>query len=330
MSIRVVFMGTPEFAVATLEALIQDRIEVVGVVTVPDKPAGRGMQLQPSAVKQCALKHDIPVLQPEKLKDETFLKALSDLNADLFVVVAFRMLPEAVFSMPRLGTFNLHGSLLPQYRGAAPIHWAVMNGEKETGVTTFFIDKEIDTGHVIDYAKTDILPDESTGDVHDRLMQIGAELVVKTVHRIAGGDTQTKPQSELLQGEPLKPAPKIFKEDCRIDWTRSTREIHNFIRGLSPFPCAFTRYCKGEEAMLLKIFKAKGEEINISALKAPKTSTSPQEQAKVKLSTDGKRLWVHLPDGKIEILELQLQGKKRMSAQEFLKGFKVEQSDYLF
>lgn len=325
MSIRVVFMGTPEFAVAPLEALIQNNMDVVGVVTVPDKPAGRGMQLQASAVKQCALRHGIPVLQPEKLRNETFLMDLAALQADLFVVVAFRMLPEVVFRMPRLGTFNLHGSLLPQYRGAAPIHWAVIQGEHETGVTTFFIDKDIDTGHVIAYAKTPIGPDETTGEVHDRLMQIGADLVVKTVQQIEDGHCKTVPQTELAGGETLKPAPKIFKEDCKIDWSCSAEKIHNFIRGLSPFPCAFTQYKKGDQLLLLKIYKARI--VNQQGTNEPEinhTGTVPGS-----LFSDGKHLWVQLTDGKLEVLDLQLQGKKRMPVQEFLKGFKIDNSDYL-
>lgn len=325
MSIRVVFMGTPEFAVAPLEALIQNNMDVVGVVTVPDKPAGRGMQLQASAVKQCALRHGIPVLQPEKLRNETFLMDLAALQADLFVVVAFRMLPEVVFRMPRLGTFNLHGSLLPQYRGAAPIHWAVIQGEHETGVTTFFIDKDIDTGHVIAYAKTPIGPDETTGEVHDRLMQIGADLVVKTVQQIEDGHCKTVPQTELAGGETLKPAPKIFKEDCKIDWSCSAEKIHNFIRGLSPFPCAFTQYNKGDQLLLLKIYKARI--VNQQGTNEPEinhTGTVPGS-----LFSDGKHLWVQLTDGKLEVLDLQLQGKKRMPVQEFLKGFKIDNSDYL-
>lgn len=325
MSIRVVFMGTPEFAVAPLEALIQNNIDVVGVVTVPDKPAGRGMQLQASAVKQSALKHGIPVLQPDKLKNETFLEELAAFKADLFVVVAFRMLPEVVFRMPRLGTFNLHGSLLPQYRGAAPIHWAVINGEHETGVTTFFIDKEIDTGHVIAYAKTPIGSEESTGDVHDRLMQIGADLVVKTVQQIESGTCKTIPQFELTANKILKPAPKIFKEDCKIDWSCSAQNIHNFIRGLSPFPCAFTQYNKGNQVFHLKIFKA----ALVNEYGDNKDKKNNSVVVPGTLSSDGKHLWVQLTDGQLEILELQLQGKKKMSSLEFLKGFKIENSDHL-
>lgn len=324
MGIRVVYMGTPEFAVAPLEALLANGIEVAAVVTAPDKPAGRGMQLQASAVKQCALRRDIPVLQPEKLKHPDFLNALQALNADIFVVVAFRMLPYDVFSMPALGTFNLHGSLLPQYRGAAPIHWAVINGEKETGVTTFFIDEQIDTGQVIAYAKTPIGENETTGEVHDRLMSLGADLVVQTVLKIASGTCTSIPQAVLTKEEHLKEAPKLVKSHCEIDWSASTERVHNFIRGLSPFPCAFTHFVKQDQATLLKIYRSAKVEASVVCEKLSGVSEKPGS-----LHTDGNRLWVRLKDGFLEILELQLQGKKRMQAADFLRGFRPDTSDHL-
>ena len=234
-------MGTPEFAVESLKALVEGDYNVVGVVTMPDKPAGRGYKLQASPVKQYAEQHSLPVLQPEKLRDEAFLNELRALDAHLQVVVAFRMLPEVVWSMPPMGTFNLHSSLLPQYRGAAPINWAIINGEKESGVTTFFLTHYIDTGAFIFQEKTTIYPGDNAGSLHDRLMIMGARLVMKTVDAILDGTAQATPQQELVHDESLlKPAPKIFTADCQVDWGKDTEEVHNFIRGLSPYPAAWT------------------------------------------------------------------------------------------
>lgn len=237
---RIVFFGTPEFAVPSLDALVKNGFDVAAVVTATDKPAGRGHKLLPSAVKQYALDHDIEVLQPEKLRDEAFLARLREIGADLFIVIAFRMMPEVVWSMPRLGTFNLHGSLLPAYRGAAPINWAVINGETKTGVTTFFLSHEIDTGDIIDTRSIDIAPNENAGSVHDRLMEAGAELTLSTARAIFDGTISVTPQIEIIEryGITPSPAPKIFRDTCRIDWTRDAISIHNFVRGLAPYPAA--------------------------------------------------------------------------------------------
>ena len=238
---RIVFLGTPEFAVTSLDRIVSEGYNVVGVVTMPDKPAGRGHHLYQSPVKEYAVAHDIPVLQPVKLKDPEFVQALRDLKADLFIVIAFRMLPEVVWSMPPLGTFNLHASLLPKYRGAAPINRAVMNGESRTGVTTFMLKHEIDTGDVLRQEAIEIGPDENVGSVHDRLMELGSELVIDTIRHIVAGTLKPLPQEKMIvdKGVEPTPAPKIFKEDCRIDWTRTAREVHNHVRGLSPYPAAW-------------------------------------------------------------------------------------------
>lgn len=258
---KIVFMGTPDFAVASLDILVRNNYSIAGVITAPDKPAGRGQQIQQSAVKQYALKHNLPVLQPEKLKDEQFLKQLSDLKADLQIVVAFRMLPEQVWNMPPLGTFNLHGSLLPQYRGAAPINRAVMNGETETGVSTFFLQQEIDTGKIIFREKTAIGENETAGMVHDRLMHIGANLVLKTVRAIENKSYPQTDQSELIKpGDEIKNAPKIFKEDCRIDWNQNVHKIHDHIRGLSPYPTAYSSFVSPNgQTYAVKLFIATKE-----------------------------------------------------------------------
>ena len=237
--LRIVFMGTPEFAISSLKELVENGYNVVGVITAPDKPAGRGNKLSESAVKKYAVENNVKVLQPEKLKNPEFLTELEGLKADLQVVVAFRMLPEVVWNMPPIGTFNLHGSLLPQYRGAAPLNWAVINGETKTGVTTFLLDHEIDTGKIIFKRETPIGENETVGDVHDRLMEIGATLVVETVDAIAEGNIQPIPQTELIEGTEIKHAPKIFKEDCKIDWNKDSESIRNLIRGLSPYPAAW-------------------------------------------------------------------------------------------
>lgn len=310
---RIVYMGTPEFAVAPLEALIARGYEIAGVVTVADKPSGRGLKVNESAVKKYAVEHGIPVLQPVKLKDPEFLEALKAWKADLFVVVAFRMLPEEVWSMPKLGTFNLHAALLPQYRGAAPINWAVINGEQMTGVTTFMIDKDIDTGGIILREDCRINETDTAGDVHDKLMAMGAGLVVETVEGIIQGNAETRVQRSFIQGsEVLKPAPKLTKELCHIDWNDSTRNIYNLIRGLSPYPAAFTELmAEGAEAPVqLKIFSA--EKMSLE---------SPAEPGTV--LTDGKNyLAVATADGAISIKDLQLAGKKRMDVKAFLLGFR--------
>lgn len=299
-------MGTPEFAVASLDALVQAGARIVGVVTAPDKPAGRGMQMQQSAVKKYALEKGLKVLQPEKLRDPFFLEALKALQADIQVVVAFRMLPEIVWNMPPMGSVNLHGSLLPQYRGAAPINWAVINGEKETGVTTFRLKHEIDTGDILLQEAFPIGENETAGEVHDRMKEIGAALLVKTLYGLAAGTLQEKPQDQFPL-DSLRHAPKIFTETCRIDFTRSTEEVHNLIRGLSPFPGAFTTM----QAKTCKIFRTQKEII-------------PPSHQPGEFYTDGKKeLKFACRDGYIRVLELQLEGKKRMGVEEFLRGFRA-------
>ena len=309
---RIVYMGTPEFAVAPLDRLIQNGFKIVGVVTVADKPSGRGLSVNESAVKKYATAHDIPVLQPLKLKDPVFLEQLKAWKADLFVVVAFRMLPEAVWSMPKLGTINLHAALLPQYRGAAPINWAVINGESMTGVTTFMIDKNIDTGGIILREEYRIGADETAGQVHDALMEMGAELVADTVKGLVEGSVETRLQQSFIQGaEVLKPAPKLTRELCHIDWTDTTRHVFNLIRGLSPYPAAYTELTDGESAPVqLKVYAA--EKMEWSGPEAPGT-----------LLTDGKSyLVVRTADGAVSLKSLQLAGKKRMDVGAFLLGFR--------
>ncbi len=311
---RIVYMGTPEFAVKPLDTLVQAGYKVVGVVTVADKPSGRGLKMNESAVKQYAVAHGIPVLQPLKLKDPEFLEALRAWKADLFVVVAFRMLPEEVWTMPKLGTFNLHAALLPQYRGAAPINWAVINGEKMSGVTTFMIDKDIDTGGVILRQECRIRPDETAGELHDELMEIGADLVLQTVEGLIQHNVETRVQRSFIQGsEELKPAPKLTRELCHIDWSQPTDKVYNLIRGLSPYPTAFTELTQGEGSTQLKIFRTE------------KRSDLHAEPGTV--LSDGKTyLAIATGDGALELTELQLAGKKRMQAAEFLKGFRDPQS----
>lgn len=298
-------MGTPEFAVASLDALVGGGYNVVGVVTMPDKPAGRGYKMQFSAVKEYALAHNLPLLQPEKLKNEDFLDALRTLHADLQIVVAFRMLPEVVWAMPPLGTFNLHGSLLPQYRGAAPINWAIINGEQETGVTTFFLQQEIDTGDLILQKRTPITDDDNAGTIHDRLMSIGAAAVVETVDCIIAGNAPKTPQP---QGVTLKSAPKIFKETCRVDWTQSCHQIFNFVRGLSPYPAAWSVLHTDDKTIDIKLFEVTRE---------PAAHTLQAGQ----VVCDGKNyLKVAVADGFVKIESLQPAGKKRMSAADWLRG----------
>ena len=298
-------MGTPEFAVASLDALVGGGYNVVGVVTMPDKPAGRGYKMQFSAVKEYALAHNLPLLQPEKLKNEEFLDALRALHADLQIVVAFRMLPEVVWGMPPLGTFNLHGSLLPQYRGAAPINWAIINGEQETGVTTFFLQQEIDTGDLILQKRTPITDGDNAGTIHDRLMSIGAAAVVETVDCIIAG---TAPKTPQPQGVTLKSAPKIFKETCRVDWTQSCHQIFNFVRGLSPYPAAWSVLHTDDKTIDIKLFEVTRE---------PAAHTLQAGQ----VVCDGKNyLKVAVADGFVKIESLQPAGKKRMSASDWLRG----------
>ena len=298
-------MGTPEFAVASLDALVGGGYNVVGVVTMPDKPAGRGYKMQFSAVKEYALAHNLPLLQPEKLKNEEFLDALRALHADLQIVVAFRMLPEVVWAMPPLGTFNLHGSLLPQYRGAAPINWAIINGEQETGVTTFFLQQEIDTGDLILQKRTPITDGDNAGTIHDRLMSIGAAAVVETVDCIIAGIAPKTPQP---QGVTLKSAPKIFKETCRVDWTQSCHQIFNFVRGLSPYPAAWSVLHTDAKTIDIKLFEVTRE---------PAAHTLQAGQ----VVCDGKNyLKVAVADGFVKIESLQPAGKKRMSAADWLRG----------
>jgi methionyl-tRNA formyltransferase len=314
-NLRIVFMGTPDFAVESLRALVEGGYNVVGVITVPDKPVGKHQSvLQASPVKQYALAQNRPVLQPEKLKDPGFLEALKAWNADLQIVVAFRMLPEVVWNMPRLGTFNLHASLLPQYRGAAPINWAVINGEKETGITTFFLTHEIDTGKVIYQEKVPIEDTDNAEIVHDKLMYLGARLVVKTVDDILNDSIKPIPQEEmLLNTEELKPAPKIFKETCRIDWNKSAKEVYDFIRGLSPYPGAWTELTTpAGEILNLKIFAT--EKIN-----------QIHELPVGTIVSDGKKFMdVSTPDGFIRLKNIQQAGGKRMAIEDFLRGNRIE------
>ena len=301
-------MGTPDFAVATLKALLDADANVVGVITAPDRPSGRGMKLQPSAVKQFAVDNDLTILQPTNLKSEDFLNELRALKATLQIVVAFRMLPEVVWNMPEHGTFNLHASLLPQYRGAAPINWAVINGEKESGVTTFFLQHQIDTGNIIFQEKVLIAENETAGELHDKLMNVGAGLVVKTLEAIENGNAPSIPQNTIV-GE-LKDAPKIFKETCKIDWSKTTDEVYNLIRGLSPYPAAFTTLIKDEEEIGLKIFQARKAE------KGEKDESGS-------IAVENQRMHIKCDDGWLEILELQMAGKKRMKTKAFLLGYNL-------
>ena len=306
---KVVFMGTPEFAVASLDAINKVH-EVVGVVTVADKPAGRGKKIRFSAVKEYALKNDLQILQPEKLKDEEFVSSLKSLGADLFVVVAFRMLPEVIWNMPPKGTINLHGSLLPDYRGAAPLNWAIINGDRKTGATTFFIEKEIDTGNIIDKVEIEITKNMNVGDLHDRLMLKGADLLVHTINNIGQGKVTGIPQAELMT-EKIKEAPKIFKDTCRIDWSKSNSEVHNHIRGLSPYPAAWS-----------VLIDSAGKELGLKLFKTIKTENNLTPGI---IKTDGKGLLqIGCGSGSLQILELQIAGKKRMDIKSFLNGVKLD------
>ena len=309
---RILFMGTPEFAVASLDALVKAGYEIAGVITAPDKPAGRGMKLQESAVKKYAVEQGLRLLQPEKLKNPEFIESLRSINADIQVVVAFRMLPEVVWNMPALGTINVHGSLLPKYRGAAPINWAIINGEKETGVTTFKLQHEIDTGNILLQDTLPIGENDTAGEIHDRMKELGAALLVKTIKGIEAGTLQGKPQSAFGEGD-LPHAPKIFTETCRINWDQPVQKIHDLIRGLSPFPGAFSKM----DGKLLKIFRSEKE------LKA-------HDLAPGTIDTDGKSfLKIAGKDGFVLIKELQLEGKKKMQVEDFLRGNKVAGSSAL-
>ncbi|MCI1648760.1 MAG: methionyl-tRNA formyltransferase [Bacteroides sp.] len=337
-NLRIVYMGTPEFAVEPLRCLVEGGYHVVGVITMPDKPAGRGHKLQSSPVKQYVdaynegLKvaqskvtnttdrvaaEEIVLLQPEKLKDETFLDALRELKADLQIVVAFRMLPEVVWNMPRLGTFNLHASLLPQYRGAAPINWAVINGDTETGVTTFFLRHDIDTGEVIRQERIPIADTDNVGVVHDKLMVLGGRLVLETVDAILDGSVKPIPQEEMMSNNELRPAPKIFKETCRIDWNQPVKRVYDFIRGLSPYPAAWAELVSpDEETVVVKIFEAE----KVSAEDCILFNYTPGQ-----LVTDGKTyIRVAAADGFIGVHALQLPGKKRLKTDELLRGFHLD------
>ena len=309
-------MGTPDFAVQSLSRLVEEGFNVVGVVTMPDKPIGRHHDvLQSSPVKKFAQKKGIPVLQPEKLKDETFLAELKALKPDLQIVVAFRMLPQVVWALPPLGTFNLHAALLPQYRGAAPINWAIINGDTETGVTTFFLDEQIDTGRIILQERTPIEPDDCAEDVHDQLMMQGAELVIKTVRLIESGEAKATDQSQFMTDEPLHPAPKIFKDTCQIRWQEHTlKSAYNFIRGLSPYPAAWTPVIANGKETEMKVFKA---------TKTPSNSPLKGEEEKLPFKRDSEGIFIQLPGGYLSLDEVQLAGKKRMPIADLLRGTKL-------
>lgn len=312
--LRIVYMGTPDFAVESLRRLVEGGYNIVGVITMPDKPMGRhGSVLQASPVKQYAVSQGLKVLQPEKLKDETFVNELRALQADLQIVVAFRMLPEVVWNMPRLGTFNLHASLLPQYRGAAPINWAVINGDTETGITTFFLQHEIDTGAIIQQVRVPIADTDNVEVVHDKLMVLGGDLVIETVEAILAGTVKAIPQETLFQSNAdLRPAPKIFKETCRIDWSKGVKKVYDFIRGLSPYPAAWTELSVGDKVLELKIFAASKE------------FCTHQQTVGTVLTDHKSYIKVALEDGFLNILTLQLSGKKRMEVTDFLRGFRAE------
>ena len=311
--LRIVYMGTPDFAVAPLRALVEGGYNVVAVVTTPDKPSGRGLKVNESAVKRYAVEVGLPILQPVKLRDEEFVNAFRALNADLGIVIAFRMLPEIIWAAPRLGTFNLHASLLPQYRGAAPINRAIMNGETETGVTTFLLNPQIDEGAVLGQTKVAIEPTDNVGTLHDKLMNVGVDLVLDTVEKIAEGNVTPIKQADMCEGE-LKPAPKIFKEDCHIDFSRSGEEIVNLVRGLSPYPAAWANL---SENLSAKIFDVAFEPQKVDA------------ECGTILSDSKSFIRVVCADGLIEIKELQLSGKKRMTTEELLRGFR-NPTDYRF
>jgi len=304
-------MGTPDFAVPSLEILLKNNYNIVAVVTAPDKPRGRGQQVSYTPVKEAALKHQLPVLQPETLKAPEFISSLKNFHPDLFIIVAFRILPKEVYSISSKGAFNLHASLLPKYRGAAPINWAIINGEKESGVTTFFLQDKVDTGNIILSARTPIHNEMTAGELHDVLSKIGADTVLKTVQLIESGNVNPQKQNDSL----ASPAPKIFKETCRINWNQSSEKIRNFIRGLSPYPAAWTV----NNNKLMKIFRVKIFNFQFSFLNFQHESGS--------IVVENKRLFIRTSDGWVEILELQQEGKKRMSAEEFLRGYRFGEND---
>ncbi|MBC8768421.1 methionyl-tRNA formyltransferase [Arenibacter sp. BSSL-BM3] len=310
---RIVFMGTPDFAVAILDKLVKSDCNIAGVITAPDKPAGRGRKLHESAVKAYAKEHHLNVLQPTNLKDPDFIKELEGLQPDLQIVVAFRMLPKVVWDMPRLGTFNLHASLLPQYRGAAPINWAIINGEKETGVTTFFIDDKIDTGEILLQKKTSISDTETAGSLHDKLMYLGADLVLETINKIERKEIVPYKQQE---DAPLKEAHKLHKETCEIDWQQNISTIFNFIRGLSPYPTAWTTLYNGEEELFLKIYFTKMD-------------LEPHQLKVGSVVATKKELKVAVMGGYINLLEIQLPGKRKMATKEVLNGLKLTENAYV-
>ena len=310
--LRIIFMGTPDFALESLRQLVENQYNVVGVVTIPDRPVGRGQKVQASPVKIYAESNKIPVFQPVRLKDEDFVNSIKELNPDLQIVVAFRMLPKVIWQLPKLGTFNLHASLLPHYRGAAPINWAIINGEKKTGVTTFFIDGEIDTGEIILYTETNISEKETAGTLHDKLMVQGADLVLKTVDLIEKGNYQTKQQP---QNEIFAEAPKIFKETCRINWQSKGIDIERFIRGMSPYPTAWTSLKQNKEELHIKIYDATFEQ-----------ATHSFDIGEVKIENKG--IYVSVKQGFIKILELQLPAKKRMKSHDLLNGFSFDENAF--
>lgn len=310
--LKIVFFGTPDFAVASLDKLIENGYNISAVVTMPDKQAGRGHHLLQSDVKKYALEKGLKILQPVKLKDPEFVSELQNINADLFIVIAFRMLPEVVWGMPKLGTFNLHASLLPKYRGAAPINWAVINGDKETGVTTFFLKHEIDTGDIIEQRKIDIAFTDNVEVVHDKLMNLGADMVIHTVDSIIDGTLKTVAQDDLIEQTEMLPAPKIFKETCQINWNNEALKVYNFVRGLSPYPAAWSSFEKDEKEFQIKIFETAITEKAINGLTP---GTVVEEKGK---------LFVACKDVFVEIKSLQLSGKKRMDTDCFLRGFSLE------
>ncbi len=310
--LRIVYMGTPDFAVESLRCLVEGGYNVVGVITMPDKAIGRHQsELRPSPVKQYAVAHNLRVLQPVRLKDPDFIEQLRALRADLQIVVAFRMLPEAVWAMPRLGTFNLHASLLPQYRGAAPINWAIINGDTETGITTFFLRHEIDTGDIIQQVRIPIADTDTVGDIHDRLMLLGGKLVTETVDNILAGSITSVPQSSVATDGPLRPAPKIFKDTCRIDWSRGVKATYDFVRGLSPYPAAWTELHNDGKTFSMKIYASEKQ------FCTPSSSVGEVE-------SDGQNVFkVATTDGYLSLTEVQLAGKKRMGIADFLRGFHI-------
>lgn len=311
-NLRIVFMGTPEFAVATLGSLLMNGFNIVGVVTTPDKPAGRGRKISGSAVKEFAESSYLPVLQPEKLMDSEFLDALRSFNADIFIIVAFRMLPEVVWKMPPLGTINLHASLLPHYRGAAPINHVIINGEQTTGVTTFFINEQIDTGNLLLREEIQIFPYENAGDLHNRLMKLGARVVIRTLEGLKNQTIIPMPQSQFLKpGEIPKAAPKIFPANCIIDWKRNSTDIHNLVRGLAPNPCAKSFFTNRNTTVSFKIYESK-----------PETESHFLEPGTI--ASDGKS-WLRIAcgNGFLNIISIQIEGKKRMATDKFLRGFRI-------